>query len=129
MQAFWVRQQQPSALLKERDGMSVLSVAEMRSLQQELRDTYEDDWGPLCPDGAAESLLWTAGEIGEVIDVIKKCGVGEIVENPEVHAHFTEELCDVLMHLTDVMICLNVTPEELTESFRAKQKSNLQRWK
>lgn len=108
--------------------MSVLDVEEMQRLQKELRDVYEDDWGPHCPEIAAECLLWTAGELGEVIDIIKKHGVDEIIKDGEIHAHFAEEICDVLMHLTDVMLCLKVTPQEITDSYRSKQKSNLTRW-
>lgn len=108
--------------------MSVLSVEEMQQLQQELRNVYEDDWGQLCPEIATECLLWTVGELGEVIDVIKKHGTDEALNNPEVHAHLTEEICDVLMHLSDVMLCLKVTPEEITEGYRKKQKRNLTRW-
>ena len=109
--------------------MDFLSVDEMQFLQRELHQAYKDDWGLLCPEDAAACLLWTAGELGEVIDILKKQGTGAILRDSAVHAHFTEELCDVLMHLTDVMLCLNVTPEELSRSFREKQKRNLERWK
>ena len=109
--------------------MKYLSVDEMQALQKELHQVYEDDWGTLNPEVAAHCLLWTVGEIGEVIDVIKKEGADAVVQDSGTHAHFAEELCDVLMHLTEVMLCLNVTPEEITESFRAKQKRNLERWK
>ena len=46
-----------------------------------------------------------------------------------VRSHFTEEVCDVLMHLTDFLISLGITSEEISDSFRAKQKRNLERWK
>ena len=52
--------------------MDSLSVKEMQELQKELHRVYEDDWGELTPDCAEECLLWTIGEVGEVIDVIKK---------------------------------------------------------
>ena len=109
--------------------MKPLTIDEMQELQLELRRAYEDDWGPLCPEVAAPSLLWTVGEIGEVIDIIKKEGEDAIINDPETHAHFTEEVCDVLMHLTDMLICLKVAPEEVAESFRNKQQRNLRRWK
>ena len=68
----------------------------------------------------------TAPPIG---DIIKKEGEDAIISDPETHAHFAEEVCDVLMHLTDMLICLKITPEEVAESFRNKQKRNLRRWK
>ena len=109
--------------------MDSLSVQEMQDLQKELHRVYEDDWGELGPDVAMESLLWTIGEVGEVIDVIKKEGCDAIMNDGAVRSHFTEEVCDVLMHLTDFLLCLDITPEEVSESFRAKQKRNLERWK
>lgn len=109
--------------------MRFLSVDEMQFLQKELHQAYEDDWGPLCPEDAACCLLWTVGEIGEVTEIIKKQGTDEILHDPATHAHFTEEVCDVLMHLTDVLLCLGITPEEISTSFREKQKRNLERWK
>lgn len=54
--------------------MNTLSVADMQNLQQELHDAYLDDWGPLEPETAPACLLWTVGELGEVIDIIKKRG-------------------------------------------------------
>ncbi len=101
----------------------------MQDLQRELHRVYEDDWGTLGPDRAYECLLWTIGEVGEVIDVLKKEGTEAIMTNSDVRAHFSEEVSDVLMHLTDFLICLDIKPEEISASFRAKQKSNLERWK
>ena len=109
--------------------MDSLSVKEMQELQKELHRFYEDDWGELTPDCAEECLLWTIGEVGEVIDVIKKKGCRTIMNDSAVRSHFTEEVCDVLMHLTDFLISLGITSEEISDSFRAKQKRNLERWK
>ena len=109
--------------------MNTLSAADMQNLQQELHDAYLDDWGPLEPETAPACLLWTVGELGEVIDIIKKEGVDAVLSDPETHARFAEEVSDVLMHLTDALLCLKVTPDEISESFRAKQKRNLERWK
>lgn len=109
--------------------MKPLTVDEMRALQLELHEAYGDEWAPLCPDEAVSCLLWTLGEAGEMIDILKKEGAGAAACNPKIHARFAEETCDLLMHLMDTLLCLNVTPEEITESFRAKQKQNLFRWK
>lgn len=109
--------------------MKPLTIDEMQTLQLELHDAYEDDWDPLGPSQATTSLLWTLGEAGEMIDILKKEGVGDVIRDPKIHTHFAEETCDLLMHLMDTLLCLKVTPEEIAECFRAKQKRNLNRWK
>ncbi len=109
--------------------MKELTVDEMQRLQRELHEAYGDDWAPLCPDQAIPSFLWMLGEAGEVIDVMKKEGIDAVIHDPDTHAFFTEEVCDVLMYLMDTMLCLSVTPEEIADAFRQKQQKNLHRWK
>ena len=67
------------------------------------------------------SLLWMMDEAGEVGDVIKKQGSQRIMEEPEVHRHFVEEMYDV-------MICFGISPDELAEQYRAKHRRNMTRW-
>ena len=45
------------------------------------------------------------GEIGEVIDIVKKNGSQPVVENAELRAHFVEELADVLMYYNEILLC------------------------
>ena len=48
-------------------------------------------------------MLWMVGEIGEVIDVIKKNGDHKACEEgAEKRSHLVEELADVLMYYNDV---------------------------
>lgn len=106
-----------------------LTVEEMMRLQRELHEAYGDDWDPLEPGMAVSCLLWTLGEAGEMIDIMKKEGVDAVCSDPETHRWFAEETSDLLMHLMDTLLCLNISAEDIAESFRAKQKRNLTRWK
>lgn len=100
----------------------------MQAMQRELRKKYEDRWGKLGPDKAKDSLLWTYGELGEVGDILKKEGPNRVMDNPETRARFIEEFCDVLMHLNELCLCLDISPEEIENSYREKHRRNLCRW-
>ena len=39
----------------------------------------------------------------------------EMLEKGSVRDCFLEEVCDVFMYLSDMLLCMGVTPEELTE--------------
>ena len=108
--------------------MEDLSVREMQDMQRALQEKYRDIWPPVCPDRGKEQLLWMIGEIGEVIDIIKKQGSTAIMENPAVRAHFVEEMADVLMYYNDVMLCYGITAEELKKSYTGKFEKNMKRW-
>ncbi len=47
----------------------------MLAMQRELQDRYKDKWEPISPEEGKHDLLWMIGEIGEVIDIIKKMAV------------------------------------------------------
>ena len=44
----------------------------MLAMQRELQDRYKGKWEPISPEEGKHELLWMIGEIGEVIDIIKK---------------------------------------------------------
>lgn len=52
--------------------MGDFGIQEMQEMQKALQDTYRDQWEPICPDTGKNKLLWMLGEIGEVIDIVKK---------------------------------------------------------
>jgi len=60
--------------------MSAFSIGEMQAMQQELQEKYKDKWETICPDAGKHKLLWMIGEIGEVIDIVKKNGDDKVVE-------------------------------------------------
>ena len=68
------------------------------------------------------------GEIGEVIDILKKEGPEKANEDPATRAQFVEEMADVLMYYNDILLCFGITPEELGSAYRAKFEKNMTRW-
>jgi NTP pyrophosphatase (non-canonical NTP hydrolase) len=109
-------------------SMDNFGFEEMQNIQRELQEKYAHKWDPLSPKKGRDLLLWMMIEAGEVADIIKKKGDDAIMENPEVRHGFTEELCDVLMYLNDVMLCYGITPEELKTVYLEKHKRNMGRW-
>ena len=108
--------------------MADFSICEMQEMQQKLQEKYKDIWEGISPEVGKNKLLWMIGEIGEVIDIIKKRGDDEILSNPETRRHFIEEMADVQMYMMDVMLCYGITPEELAEAYRKKHEHNMKRW-
>ena len=66
--------------------------------------------------------------MGEVIDIIKKCGDDAIMNDPQVRGHFIEEYSDVLMYMADMMLCYNISVDELARVYTAKHARNMTRW-
>lgn len=73
-------------------------------------------------------MLWMIGEIGEVIDIIKKNGAEAASQNEELRKHLIEELADVLMYYSDVLLCYGISTEELKQSYIGKFEKNMARW-
>ena len=107
--------------------MADFSINEMQAMQRALQEQYKHKWEPLGPATGQNKLLWMIGEIGEVIDIIKKRGDDEIMNNPETRRHFVEEVADVFMYLTDVMLCYGVTADEYSSVHARKHAHNMKR--
>ena len=54
--------------------MEDFSINEMQKMQRDLQEKYKDKWEPIGPETGKNKLLWMVGEIGEVIDIVKKNG-------------------------------------------------------
>ena len=109
--------------------MEDFTVNEMLEMQRRLQEEYKDRWSPICPENGGRQLLWMIGEIGEVIDIIKKDHAQQIMEEGPVRTHFVEEMADVLMYYTDVCLCYGITAEELKRAYTEKAERNMTRWK
>ena len=107
--------------------MGSFGFEEMQQIQKELHGKYKE-WGGLPPEKAIEKLLWAYIEMGEVGDVIKKNSSEDILKDGEIREHFIEEMCDVMMYLNDVMLCYNVSPEEIEKIYTEKHCRNMKRW-
>ena len=108
--------------------MSEFTLNQMQEMQKELQEKYKENWGGLYPEKGRDQLLWLLIEAGEIADVIKKDGDKKIMGDPLVRQHFMEEMCDVLMYFNDVMLCYDITPEELMRVYLEKHDRNMKRW-
>ena len=108
--------------------MASLNLEDMQQIQKELQAKYLEKWGGLSPKIGRDKLLWMMIEAGEVADIIKKKGDDAILNDPETRHHFTEEVCDVLMYLNDVLLCYGITPTEVENVYLEKHKRNMSRW-
>ena len=114
------------------DGQRVgddFTVNEMLELQRKLQEEYKDRWKPICPELGNEKLLFMVGEIGEVIDIVKKNGGQRAAGDTQLRTHLVGELADVLMYYNEVLLCYGVTAEELKRAYTEKVERNMTRWK
>ncbi len=56
--------------------------------------------------------MWMVGEIGEVIDIVKKNGDRKAAGDPKLRKDLIEEMADVLMYYNDVLLCYGISAEE-----------------
>ena len=104
------------------------TISEMQEMQKALQDKYKDKWEPICAEIGQNKLLWMLGEMGEVIDIVKKNGGERACTDPEIRQDLIEEVADVLMYFNDVMLCYGITEEELKKAYIEKFKKNMTRW-
>ncbi|MBR5949691.1 MAG: nucleotide pyrophosphohydrolase [Clostridia bacterium] len=108
--------------------MKDFTLNEMLEMQKALQEKYKHKWHALTPEQGKTQLLWMIGEVGEVIDIIKKHGGEKACGESEIRAHLIEELADVLMYYNDVLLCYGITSDELKQTYEAKFKRNMDRW-
>ncbi len=108
--------------------MSDFTVNAILDMQRQLQERYKAVWAHMEPREGRNQILWMICELGEVIDIVKKKGEAQIMENTEVRRHFVEEMTDVLMYYGDVLLCYDITAEELQQAYEAKWRRNMQRW-
>ena len=108
--------------------MSDFGINEMLEMQKALQEKYKDVWRPICPDRGKEQLLWMIGEIGEVIDIVKKYGGEKASKDTQLRKHLIEEMADVLMYYNDILLCYEISKEELKKAYVNKFEKNMQRW-
>ena len=104
------------------------TINEMLAMLTALQEKYKDIWEGVSPEVGQNKILWMIGEIGEVIDVVKKNGWEEATQSPEHRKDLVEELTDVLMYYNDVLLCYGITAEELKKAYTEKFQRNMTRW-
>lgn len=108
--------------------MENFGINEMREMQKILQEKYKDKWEPISPEAGKHHLLWMIGEVGEVTDIIKKHGDREPLSDAALRKRLVEEMADVLMHYTDVLLCYDISASELKQAFTEKFAKNMERW-
>ena len=109
-------------------SMTDFGINEMQEMQKALQDKYQHKWEPICPEIGQNKLLWMLGEVGEVIDIVKKHGGTKASTDEDLRKDLVEEMADVLMYYNDVMLCYSITAEELKEAYTSKFEKNMKRW-
>ena len=108
--------------------MEDFSISEMLGMQRALQEKYKDIWEGISPEVGKNKLLWMVGEIGEVVDLVKKHGGESACTDPSLRRQLTEELADVLMYYNDILLCFGISAEELRSSYVSKFERNMKRW-
>ena len=108
--------------------MSDFGINDMLEMQQSLQEKYKDIWKPICPDRGKDQLLWMIGEIGEVIDIVKKHGGEKSCRDAVLRKNLVEEMADVLMYYNDVLLCYGISEAELKQAYTNKFEKNMKRW-
>ncbi len=62
--------------------MDDFSINQMLEMQRELQERYRGRWEPVSPETGKNKLLWMVGEVGEVIDIVKKTVMTELSATP-----------------------------------------------
>ena len=108
--------------------MEDFGINEMLDMQSRLQEQYKDSWENISAETGQNKLLWMIGEIGEVIDIIKKNGGEKACTDDKLRENLIEELSDVLMYYNDVLLCYGITAEELKQTYTSKFERNMKRW-
>lgn len=108
--------------------MSDFGINEMQEMQKRLQNKYKNIWEPITPENGKNKLLWMIGEIGEVIDIIKKNGDLKACSDTKLRENLIKEMADVLMYYNDVMLCYGISVDELKQSYIKKFEKNMKRW-
>ena len=104
-----------------------LRITDMMAMQKELHQLHEHEWFPLEPAYGQHTILYMIEEIGETIAVLKKKGDQAVVHDPAVRSAFLEEMADVLMYYTDILLRYHVSPDEIAAAFVQKHEKNMGR--
>lgn len=108
--------------------MQQFTMGEMQEMQKALQEKYKHKWEPICPEIGQNKLLWMIGEIGEVIDIVKKNGGDVACTDKNIRHDLVEEMADVLMYFNDIMLCYGITEEEMKKAYVEKFERNMTRW-
>ena len=101
--------------------MSGFDMRDMQDMQRTLQDRYKHKWEPIGPDTGKNKLLWMIGEVGEVIDIVKKHGGEKACSDEALRQHLIEEMADVLEVLFAICEARGHSVSELIEVRNVKR--------
>ena len=104
-----------------------LKVSELKDMSYKIWEKNKDKWAPLNPEEGRNTFLWMIEEIGETIQIIKKRGEKEIMEDTFVRERFIEEMADIIFYFTKIMLSYNISSKEFSEVYIKKFKKNMLR--
>ena len=110
------------------ERMEEFTINEMQEMQRALQDKYKEKWEGISPEVGKNKLLWMVGEIGEVIDIVKKNGGIKASHDEVLRQELIEELADVLMYYNDILLCYDISSDELKSTYTEKFLKNMKRW-
>lgn len=110
--------------------MDDLSFSELQDMQLSLQAKYQGKLRneSISPEASRTKLLWMVSEIGEVIDLVKKNEPSAVINDDNVRGRVLEEMSDVLMYYTDILLCFDIAPKELRAAYEKKLQRNMTRW-
>lgn len=107
--------------------MNDIRISDMMRMQKALYEAHKEKWSPRTPENAREFMLYLIEEYGEAVSIYKKKGNDAIMHDAAVRSHFCEEMADVLMYFTEILLCYGITPEEFSSAYIAKHRRNMGR--
>ncbi|BBE31998.1 hypothetical protein OSSY52_21390 [Tepiditoga spiralis] len=102
-----------------------LKISELKDMSYKIWEKNKDKWSPLNPQEARNTFLWMIEEIGETIQILKKRGESEIMENTFVREKFIEEMSDIIFYFTKIMLSYNISAEEFSKIYIKKFEKNM----
>lgn len=102
-----------------------IDITQMMQLSKKLYAKHKDSWMPMTPESGIYWIAWLVGEVGEVIDIVKKKGAKEITKNPEVRKEMLLEIVDCYMYLADILNRYGYTPKDFSKAYLDKMEHNL----
>ena len=100
--------------------MKNVAINDMLDLSNKLYKLHEHEWMKKTPESNIFYLAWLVGEVGEVIDIVKKKGPKKIMNDKKTRAEMLEEIVDCYFYLADIINRYEFTPEEFSEMYLNK---------
>ncbi len=104
-----------------------ISIEDMLTLSMQLYQKHKREWRAMTPENNIYWIAWLVGEIGEVIDILKKEGTKRIMHNPKVRQTMLLEITDCYMYLADILNRYKFTAQEFSQAYFTKMNYNFKR--